>query len=87
MENAVEGLPPGAPRGGPEELRKRGNEAFAKRQFDVADECYSAALSQDPGNAELLANRAAARVNQRWFTAAAADAAAAAAPAADAKKK
>jgi hypothetical protein len=60
-------------------LRKLGNDAFAAQEYETADEAYTRALQQAPQQAELLANRAAARIALRWFTAAAADAAAAAA--------
>ncbi|KAL1495792.1 hypothetical protein AB1Y20_016653 [Prymnesium parvum] len=60
-----------------EALRERGNKAFAMCDFFEADESYTKALQLAPGHAELLANRAAARIKLRWFTAAATDAMAA----------
>ena len=60
-----------------EALRVRGNKAFAVCDFFMADESYTKALQLAPGHAELLGNRAAARIKLRWFTAAATDAMAA----------
>jgi hypothetical protein len=62
-----------------EALRKRGNDAFAARDFKAAAEAYTHALQLAPQQAELLANRAAAHNALRWFTAGATDAVAAAA--------
>jgi len=62
-----------------EQLHKKGNAAFASREFAKAEDAYSRALLMSTGSAELLANRAAARIMLRLFTAAAKDASAAAA--------
>jgi len=76
MEEVLTGLPAdGMERA--DVLRTRGNEAFTTCDFSMADEFYSKALNLEPENAELLCNRAAARLRLRWFTAAADDARAA----------
>ena len=77
-EEVLLGVPPAGPARAAA-LRAKGNKAFGAKDFGAADEHYSAALLAAPGDAELLANRAAARLALRWFTAAGQDAAAAAA--------
>ena len=76
-EEVLRGLPPAGP-ARIAALRTEGNNAFGAKDFRAANEHYSAALLAAPGDADLLANRAAARLALRWFTAAGQDAAAAA---------
>ncbi|KAG5184034.1 hypothetical protein JKP88DRAFT_163496, partial [Tribonema minus] len=59
-------------------LHKCGNDAFKRRDYYKAEAAYTKALELAPSHVELLSNRAATRLELRWFTAAAADATAAA---------
>ncbi|OAY82117.1 Protein SGT [Ananas comosus] len=56
------------------DLERRAREAFVDDNFELAVDLYTQALDVDPGNADLLADRAQANIKLRDFTEAVADA-------------
>ena len=50
-----------------EELKRRGNELFATRQYDEAIELYNKAIAIDPENAVLYSNRSACYASKKQW--------------------
>ena len=57
-----------------EELKAQGNDAFSKKDFDRAIDCYSKAIEMDKDNHILYSNRSAAYIGKESFSLAVDDA-------------
>jgi stress-induced-phosphoprotein 1 len=56
------------------ELKDRGNKAFAAKDYDSAIQFFSQAIAIDPKNHVLYSNRSAANAGKKWWNAALEDA-------------
>lgn len=57
-----------------DDLKSRGNKAFAAKSYDEAIDLFSQAINLDPSNHVLYSNRSAARAGKKQYDAALEDA-------------